>query len=175
MRGRTRSCFYSCSCCFQKLIFICIPVRSAGGGLHDLHVLHGQNPSQNLCYSWHSRSLSLPTSPWVVGARRGRLRVSALKNLNALVASVHFPLWCYNSAADGKKLTLDSADKSDVVSFAKQHDAKELGTLRLLLSARGATIRLPRSIATGRVRVSASGADRSRPAPVVTTARPGSM
>ena len=32
--------------------------------------------------------------------------------------SVHFPLWRYNPDAAGKKLTLDSADKSDTVSFA---------------------------------------------------------
>ena len=32
--------------------------------------------------------------------------------------SVHFPLWRYNPDAEGKKLTLDSADKSDTVSFA---------------------------------------------------------
>ena len=32
--------------------------------------------------------------------------------------SVHFPLWRYNPVAEGKKLVLDSADKSDTVSFA---------------------------------------------------------
>ena len=32
--------------------------------------------------------------------------------------SVHFPLWRYNPDATGKKLVLDSADKSDTVSFA---------------------------------------------------------
>ena len=32
--------------------------------------------------------------------------------------SVHFPLWRYNPDAEGKKLTLDSTDKSDTVSFA---------------------------------------------------------
>ena len=36
----------------------------------------------------------------------------------AAVESVHFPLWRYNPAAEGKKITLDSADKSDTVSFA---------------------------------------------------------
>ena len=36
----------------------------------------------------------------------------------AAVESVHFPLWRYNPAAEGKKLTLDSTDKSDTVSFA---------------------------------------------------------
>ena len=36
----------------------------------------------------------------------------------AAVDSVHFPLWRYNPDAEGKKLTLDSADKSETVSFA---------------------------------------------------------
>ena len=36
----------------------------------------------------------------------------------AAVESVHFPLWRYNPDAEGKKLTLDSTDKSDTVSFA---------------------------------------------------------
>ena len=36
----------------------------------------------------------------------------------AAVDSVHFPLWRYNPVAEGKKLVLDSADKSDAVSFA---------------------------------------------------------
>ena len=36
----------------------------------------------------------------------------------AAVDSVHFPLWRYNPVAEGKKLVLDSADKSDTVSFA---------------------------------------------------------
>ena len=44
--------------------------------------------------------------------------------------SVHFPLWRYNPAAEGKKLTLDSADKSDTVSFAKNAVSKELGENR---------------------------------------------
>ena len=36
----------------------------------------------------------------------------------AAVDSVHFPLWRYNPDAEGKKLALDSIDKSDTVSFA---------------------------------------------------------
>lgn len=36
----------------------------------------------------------------------------------AAVEFVHFPLWRYNPDAEGKKLTLDSADKSDTVPFA---------------------------------------------------------
>ena len=46
------------------------------------------------------------------------------------VDSVHFPLWRYNPDADGKKLTLDSADKSDTVSFAANAVSKELGENR---------------------------------------------
>ena len=44
--------------------------------------------------------------------------------------SVHFPLWRYNPDAEGKKLTLDSADKSDTVSFAANAVSKELGENR---------------------------------------------
>ena len=44
--------------------------------------------------------------------------------------SVHFPLWRYNPDATGKKLTLDSADKSDTVSFAANAVSKELGENR---------------------------------------------
>ena len=44
--------------------------------------------------------------------------------------SVHFPLWRYNPAAEGKKLTLDSTDKSDTVSFAANAVSKELGENR---------------------------------------------
>ena len=44
--------------------------------------------------------------------------------------SVHFPLWRYNPAAEGKKLVLDSADKSDTVSFAANAVSKELGENR---------------------------------------------
>ena len=51
-------------------------------------------------------------------------------NLKAAVESVHFPLWRYNPDAEGKKLTLDSADKSDTVSFAANAVSKELGENR---------------------------------------------
>ena len=44
--------------------------------------------------------------------------------------SVHFPLWRYNPVAEGKKLVLDSADKSDTVSFAANAVSKELGENR---------------------------------------------
>ena len=46
----------------------------------------------------------------------------------AAVESVHFPLWNYNPATG--KLKLDSADKSDTVSFAKNAISKELGENR---------------------------------------------
>ena len=45
----------------------------------------------------------------------------------AAVDSVHFPLWTYNPTTG--KLKLDSADKSDTVSFAKNAISKELGVL----------------------------------------------
>ena len=51
----------------------------------------------------------------------------------AAVDSVHFPLWRYDprKAAEGKNgLTLDSKDKSDTVSFAKNAISKELGENR---------------------------------------------
>ena len=48
----------------------------------------------------------------------------------AAVDSVHFPLWRYNPVAEGKKLVLDSADKSDTVSFAANAVSKELGENR---------------------------------------------
>ena len=46
----------------------------------------------------------------------------------AAVDSVHFPLWTYNPTTG--KLKLDSADKSDTVSFAKNAISKELGENR---------------------------------------------
>ncbi len=46
----------------------------------------------------------------------------------AAVESVHFPLWRYNPEVG--KLQLDSADKSDTVSFAKNAVSKELGENR---------------------------------------------
>ncbi len=48
----------------------------------------------------------------------------------AAVDSVHFPLWRYNPTLAEKKLTLDSADKSDKVSFADAAISKELGENR---------------------------------------------
>ena len=44
--------------------------------------------------------------------------------------SVHFPLWRYNPDAEGKKLVLDSADKSDTVSFAERALSKDCGENR---------------------------------------------
>ena len=46
----------------------------------------------------------------------------------AAVESVHFPLWTYNPATG--KVKLDSADKSDTVSFSKNAVSKELGENR---------------------------------------------
>src|SRR5574344_15078 len=46
----------------------------------------------------------------------------------AAVESVHFPLWRYDPKVG--KLQLDSADKSDTVSFAKNAVSKELGENR---------------------------------------------
>ena len=46
----------------------------------------------------------------------------------AAVDSVHFPLWTYNPTTG--KVKLDSADKSDTVSFAKNAVSKELGENR---------------------------------------------
>ena len=48
----------------------------------------------------------------------------------AAVESVHFPLWRYNPEAAEKKITIDSQDKSDTVSFAKNAVSKELGENR---------------------------------------------
>ena len=51
----------------------------------------------------------------------------------AAVDSVHFPLWRYDprAAAQGKNgLSIDSKDKSDTVSFAKNALSKELGENR---------------------------------------------
>ena len=51
--------------------------------------------------------------------------------------SVHFPLWTYNPTMG--KVKLDSADKSDTVSFAKNAVSKELGENR---AGAGAHLRL---------------------------------
>ena len=69
-------------------------------------------------------------------------RTSGCATVKAAVESVHFPLWRYNPAADGKKLTLDSADKSDTVSFAANAVSKELGENRADPCGR---LRTPRS------------------------------
>ena len=52
----------------------------------------------------------------------------------AAVESVHFPLWTYNPTTG--KVKLDSADKSDTVSFAKNAVSKELGENRAGAGAR---------------------------------------
>ncbi|MBQ4200072.1 MAG: 2-oxoacid:acceptor oxidoreductase family protein, partial [Kiritimatiellae bacterium] len=61
---------------------------------------------------------------------QGLLTKTGPAHQKAAVESVHFPLWRYNPAAEGKKLTLDSADKSDTVSFAANAVSKELGENR---------------------------------------------
>ena len=48
--------------------------------------------------------------------------------MKAAVESVHFPLWTYNPTTG--KVKLDSADKSDTVSFAANAVSKELGENR---------------------------------------------
>ncbi len=48
----------------------------------------------------------------------------------AAVDSVHFPLWRYNPTLAEKKLQLDSADKSDKVSFAERALSKDCGENR---------------------------------------------
>ena len=61
---------------------------------------------------------------------QGLLTKTGPAHQKAAVESVHFPLWRYNPDAEGKKLTLDSADKSDTVSFAANAVSKELGENR---------------------------------------------
>ena len=61
---------------------------------------------------------------------QGLLTKTGPAHQKAAVESVHFPLWRYNPVAEGKKLTLDSADKSDTVSFAANAVSKELGENR---------------------------------------------
>ena len=61
---------------------------------------------------------------------QGLLTKTGPAHQKAAVESVHFPLWRYNPDAAGKKLTLDSADKSDTVSFAANAVSKELGENR---------------------------------------------
>ena len=61
---------------------------------------------------------------------QGLLTKTGPAHQKAAVESVHFPLWRYNPAAEGKKLVLDSADKSATVSFAANAVSKELGENR---------------------------------------------
>ena len=61
---------------------------------------------------------------------QGLLTKTGPAHQKAAVESVHFPLWRYNPDATGKKLVLDSADKSDTVSFAANAVSKELGENR---------------------------------------------
>ena len=59
---------------------------------------------------------------------QGLLTKTGPAHQKAAVDSVHFPLWTYNPTTG--KLKLDSADKSDTVSFAKNAVSKELGENR---------------------------------------------
>ncbi|MBQ3288537.1 MAG: pyruvate:ferredoxin (flavodoxin) oxidoreductase, partial [Kiritimatiellae bacterium] len=59
---------------------------------------------------------------------QGLLTKTGPAHQKAAVESVHFPLWRYNPAVG--KIQLDSADKSDTVSFAKNAVSKELGENR---------------------------------------------
>ncbi len=59
---------------------------------------------------------------------QGLLTKTGPAHQKAAVESVHFPLWTYNPTTG--KVKLDSADKSDTVSFAKNAISKELGENR---------------------------------------------
>ena len=59
---------------------------------------------------------------------QGLLTKTGPAHQKAAVESVHFPLWRYNPTVG--KLQLDSADKSDTVSFAANAVSKELGENR---------------------------------------------
>ena len=61
---------------------------------------------------------------------QGLLTKTGPAHQKAAVESVHFPLWRYNPEAAEKKITIDSQDKSDTVSFAKNAVSKELGENR---------------------------------------------
>ena len=61
---------------------------------------------------------------------QGLLTKTGPAHQQAAVDSVHFPLWRYNPTLAEKKLTIDSADKSDKVSFADAALSKELGENR---------------------------------------------
>ena len=64
--------------------------------------------------------------------------------------SVHFPLWTYNPTTG--KVKLDSADKSDTVSFAANAVSKELGENRFkqLVKKIGQDKAMEMLISTGR-------------------------
>ena len=59
---------------------------------------------------------------------QGLLTKTGPAHQKAAVESVHFPLWTYNPTTG--KVKLDSADKSDTVSFAANAVSKELGENR---------------------------------------------
>ena len=59
---------------------------------------------------------------------QGLLTKTGPAHQKAAVESVHFPLWTYNPTTG--KVKLDSADKSDTVSFAKNAVSKDLGENR---------------------------------------------
>jgi len=63
-----------------------------------------------------------------VRIEKGRIAATGPAHQKAAVESVHFPLWTYNPTTG--KLKLDSQDKSDTVSFAKNAVSKELGENR---------------------------------------------
>ena len=61
---------------------------------------------------------------------QGLLTKTGPAHQQAAVDSVHFPLWRYNPSLAEKKLQLDSADKSDTVSFAERALSKDCGENR---------------------------------------------
>ena len=61
---------------------------------------------------------------------QGLLTKTGPAHQQAAVDSVHFPLWRYNPTLAEKKLQLDSADKSDTVSFAERALSKDCGENR---------------------------------------------
>ena len=61
---------------------------------------------------------------------QGLLTKTGPAHQQAAVDSVHFPLWRYNPSLPEKKLTLDSQDKSDTVSFAERALSKDCGENR---------------------------------------------
>jgi pyruvate-ferredoxin/flavodoxin oxidoreductase len=61
---------------------------------------------------------------------QGLLTKTGPAHQQAAVDSVHFPLWRYNPSLAEKKLQIDSADKSDTVSFAERALSKDCGENR---------------------------------------------